>query len=206
MLFGGHAGTLELRRAGGSTRLHGEFPYNAVAVLSDGGREGPPRKEKIASRAFAYRVEQPTEDVHLLVGHDFGQPLASKLTGTLSLRDTAKALLFDALIPPEMERVSWVTDILAAVGVGLAVGLSPGFRIPPKRAVEDAEEITQEPVDPENGNHGAIIRTVKEALLYELSIVTKPAYPDAQVQMRSWDVPEAFGKVGPPTFLKRWRY
>jgi HK97 family phage prohead protease len=204
MLHGASTGKLEVRRGSdGATRLIGTFPYNLIAVLSDGGRTGRPQKETILSRAFSYRVDDPAEDIFLLVGHDFGEPLASKATGTLKLRDAADALTFEAIISRSIADTSYAKDILAAIGAGLAVGLSPGFRIPPKRAVPNAEEVVQEPTDPAAGNHGAIIRKIREALLYELSIVTTAAYKEAQVEMRSWDITtRAFGKRT-PAFM--WR-
>ena len=97
---------------------------------------------------------------------------------------------------------------LVALAAGLIIGLSPGFRVPPQRAVPDAEEVTEEPVKPEEDMHGALIRTVKSALLYELSLVTRPAYEQTQVELRNWTVPEsrAFGPFGAPTFVRRrWR-
>lgn len=214
MLFGGHdIGGLEIRRAAdGSHRLRGRFPYNKPAVLSDGGRTGRPRKEVIAPRAFAYRVNDPKEDIHLLVGHSYDRPLASKLTKTLSLRDTDEALLFDAVITREISQTSYGVDIIAMLIAGLSIGLSPGFRIPPERAVADAEKITEEPIDPARGMHGAIIRTVLDALLFELSIVTVAAYSDAQVELRNWSTePEAqrvsHGKPERGLYLPlaRWR-
>jgi Escherichia/Staphylococcus phage prohead protease len=216
MLYGWHSGNLELRRAGEETTLHGDFPYGKTAVLSDGGRGGGrPQKERIAPRAFAYRVEDPDKEIHLLSGHDFGMPLASKLTSTLQLRDSNRALTFDAIISPEMAQVSWVRDVLATITAGLAFGISPGFRIPPPRVVspDDAEEIEQEPDDgtlDENGDprRGAIIRTVKQALLYELSIVTRPAYKDSQIQKRNWTPgwkPFPPSDAGLHRVLNRWR-
>lgn len=188
MLYGGHdSGGLEVRRAAdGSHRLRGRFPYNKPAVLSDGGRTGKPRKEVIAPRAFAYRVNDPKEDIHLLVGHSYDRPLASKLTDTLSLKDTDEALTFDAIITREISQTSYGIDAIAMLLSGLAIGLSPGFRIPPERAVEEAEKITEEPYDPSKGMYGAIIRMILEALLFELSIVTRPAYDEAQVELRNW--------------------
>lgn len=207
MLFGvTDSGGLEVRRASdGSTRLAGRFPYNSRAVLSDGGRSGRPKKEQFAPRAFSYRVNDPKSEIHLLVGHDYGKPLASKLTGTLSLRDSDEALTFDATIPEAIAATSYGADALALLTAGLAVGLSPGFRIPPARAVPKAETITQEAIDPENDMHGATIRTVLEALLFELSIVTAPAYDEAQVEMRSWHVPEPPIVVRPLSVFARWR-
>lgn len=206
MLFGGtDGGALEVRRAAdGSTRLHGRFPYNSRAVLSDGGRTGRPRKETFASRAFKYRVEDPKADIHLLVGHDFGKPLASKLTGSLQFRDAAEALTFVAIISAAVAATSHGRDALAMIEAGLAVGISPGFRLPPQRAVPKAETIEQEPIDPDNDMHGATIRTVIEALLYEVSIVTAPAYDEAQVEIRSWHVPRPI-VTRPLLTFARWR-
>jgi len=211
MLHGFAGGGLELRRqSDGSARLRGRFPYGKAAVLSDGGRTGRPRKERFAPKAFAYRVEDPKEDIHLLVGHDFGFPLASKLTDTLNFRDTDEALFFDASIPQAVAETQHGRDALALLAAGLAIGLSPGFRVPPRRAVADAETIEEEPDDgtlDEDGQprRGAIIRTVKAALLYELSIVTRPAYTEAQVEARSWAVTPEPLDAGLHRALNRWR-
>ncbi|WP_371170690.1 HK97 family phage prohead protease [Aliiroseovarius sp. 2305UL8-7] len=204
MLVGFSNGGLEMRMEGGETRLSGRFPYNKRAVLSDGGRTGRPRKESIASRAFAYRVDKPDEDIHLLSGHDYGKPLASRGAGTLDLRDTDDALIFEARISEEMREVSYVRDALSALSAGLIAGISPGFRLPPKRRVEKPETITDEGMDPKNGAFNAIIRTVNIALLYELSLVTRPAYDETQIEMRSW---ETNGKQPVANFTphSRWR-
>ena len=201
MLWGGHSGGLELRkRASGAMALRGRFPYNKAAVLSDGGRTGRPRKEVIAPRAFAYRVERPEEDIHLLVGHSYDRPLASRGAGTLSLNDSDEALTFEATITPDMQEVSYVRDFIAAMNAGLIMGISPGFRIPPERAVKDAEKVEEE--DPSQGQ--ALIRTVFAALLYELSVVTRPAYQDAQIEARNWTpAPRLF--IPKRTAIERWR-
>lgn len=204
MLWGGHSGGLEIRkRASGAMALRGRFPYNETAVLSDGGRTGRPKKETFSSHAFAFRVDDPKAEIHLLVGHSFVKPLASKLAGTLKLTDGADALTFDAEIAPELADVSYVKDFIAGLSAGLVTGLSPGFRIPPKRAVKNAETVTSEGSNPAAGQHNAIIRTVHEALLFELSVVTRPAYADAQIEARSWDVetPDA----GLNRTIQRWR-
>lgn len=212
LLFGDQCGDLEVRRSqDGKRRLKGRFPYGKRAVLSDGGRTGKPRKEAIAPRAFAYRVEKPDEDIHLLVGHSYDRPLASRAAGTLHLKDADDALTFEAIISPEMEKVSWVQDILAAISANLVVGISPGFRIPPQRAVKDAEKIEEEEHNPQRGMFGAIIRTIFQALLYEISLVTRPAYSETQVEMRNW-TPSQSGLLVPDAAetniyhpLQRWR-
>ena len=209
MLYGGVAtgGELELRReSDGGVRLSGRFPYGEPAVLSDGGRTGRPQKEIIASRAFAYRVEDPKEDIHLLVGHSFDAPLASKGTGTLQFTDRDDALTFRALITRQIAETTHGRDVLALIGAGLAVGISPGFRIPPKRAVAEAETVEDEPDRPDQGMHRAIIRTVRAALLYEVSVVTRPAYPKAQIEARDWGVTDKLSATdGLHRTLSRWR-
>jgi len=185
MLHGVCEGGLTVRQEpDGSHVLTGRFPYGATATISDGGRRGRPRKERFGSRAFSYRVDAPDEDIHLLVGHDYGKPLASKLKGSLSLMDSDDALEFEARIAAEVADTSHGRDALALLSAGLAVGLSPGFRIPPERAVANAESVEEE--DPAQGN--ALIRTIHAALLYELSIVTRPAYSESQVESRNWNV------------------
>jgi HK97 family phage prohead protease len=206
MLYGGHIGDLELRAGErGGARLSGRFPYGARATLSDGGRTGRPRKEVIRSRAFAYRVNQPNADIHLLVGHSYSAPLASKLAGTLRLRDADDALSFDADIVPEIaENTTYGRDLLSQIRAGLVRGLSPGFRIPPARTVPNAEEIEEEEDEPELGNHRAIIRHVIDALLFELSVVTTPAYPTAQVELRNWNLTTP-AEDHLQRSLRRWR-
>ena len=208
MLTGFAGGGLELRkRASGALALQGRFPYGKRAVLSDGGRTGRPKKEVIAPRAFAYRVDRSEDDIHLLVGHSFDKPLASRGAGTLDIVDSEEALTFTAMITEEMQQVSYVRDILASISAGLTLGLSPGFRLPPKRAVPEPEKIEDEGHDPENGAHNAIIRTVLAALLYEVSVVTKGAYPEANVEARNWQPAPTSrtGFINPYEGVVRWR-
>lgn len=211
MLWAGHAGGLEIRkRSSGALALSGRFPYGKPAVLSDGGRNGRPRKEVIAPRAFDYRIKTPSEhggkkDIHLLVGHDYGKPLASVRSDTLEIASTAEAVTFTAEIAEDMQDVSYVRDALAAISAGLAVGISPGFRLPPKRRVAEPEKVEDEGSDPENGAFNAIIRTVTAALLYELSIVTRPAYPDTQLEARNWTPGRDHPSAGLHRTLSHWR-
>lgn len=204
MLWGGHSGGLEIRkRRSGTIVLGGRFPYGKAA----GGRKGRPRKEIIARRAFSYRVDRPQEDIHLLVGHSYDHPLASRGAGNLELQDTDDALLFEAELTTEMLEISWVRDLMAAYRAGLIVGISPGFRIPPERVAPDAEKVVEE--DPKLGM--ALIRWIYQALLYKISLVTRPAYPETQFEARNW-TPTEGGVLLPETAtsglgrtLNRWR-
>jgi hypothetical protein len=205
MLHGALSQQIEVRaEEDGSRTIAGRFPYNSTATVSDGGRKGRPRKERFAPKAFEYRVEDPDAEIHLLVGHDFDRPLASKLSDTLKLEDTEEALSFEANILPAVAETQHAKDALALIASGLSVGLSPGFRLPPERAVEDAEKVEREPDKGEGSNErGAIIRTVKAALLFELSIVTRPAFEEAEVQARNWSPVVAVPRTRPAVW--RWR-
>lgn len=214
MIWGGATGELEIRAArDGSRRLKGRFPYNSRAVLTDGGKTGKPKKEEFAPGAFAYRVNDPKADIHLLIGHSYDRPLASRGAGTLDLVDTPAALTFTATITPELLAASYVSDFLAGLSAGLITGLSPGFRMPPERVNPNAEKVVQE--DPKEGI--ALIRTIFDCLLFELSCVTVPAYKDATVE--EGDTPEDTRRNWSPTLilpespdaglrrsLARWRF
>lgn len=197
-----YSGGLELRDAGdGSRRLIGRFPYNSRAVIHSGGNGRKPRKEQFAPGAFDYAIQDPDRDIHVLVGHSFDKPLASKRAGTLLFNDTPEALLFEVIITEEVQRTSWWQDFLAAFMAGLIVGISPGFRIPPPEAVAEAETFEDE--DPEEGN--AIIRTILAAVLFELSFVTRPAYPNTELDLRSETHQDRIPVPSPVYVLNRWR-
>ncbi|MDR1969526.1 MAG: HK97 family phage prohead protease, partial [Burkholderiaceae bacterium] len=102
-----YPGELEVRkRKGGGRIIRGRFPYNKRAVLTDGGDKGRPVKETFKPQAFQFRIDDETAEIFLLSGHDYGKPLASKLTRTLSLIDTAAALTFEAIITEQVLKTS----------------------------------------------------------------------------------------------------
>ena len=183
-------GQLEIRRVGGARILSGSFPYNSLATVNSRGRV---RKESISSRAFRYAIEtEPERRIDLLVGHDFGKPIASRQAGSLVIEDTADAVVFQATLPEDAP--TWVVDAERAIGAGLMTGISPGFQVPPRSVVPDAERLVDEP-----GNPGVQIRQVNHAVLRELSVVTNPVYEDSAVELRS----EQFGSDSERTEYKR---
>jgi HK97 family phage prohead protease len=196
MLWGGVAngGALELRRdANGGARLTGRFPYGSETDLAPG------RAEVIEPRAFAARIDAKA-DIHLLAGHDYEKPLASRAAGTLSISDTPEGVIFEARIDPG---TTWARDFLAAHAAGLVRGLSPGFRV--GMGGERVEK---------RGN--GLLRRIMAADLFELSAVTVPAYPDAQIEARNWRLDGAAGErvrqlfaqaeeVHLPATYRRWR-
>lgn len=182
MLWGGNIGALEVRQEGGETRLSARFPYGAQTELAPG------RLEVIAPRAFRGRIEAG-EDVHLLAGHDYDKPLASRAAGNLTLTDTADALMIEARIDGG---TSWARDFLAAHAAGLIRGLSPGFRVP-----VGGEKVEQ--------RGAGLLRTVTRADLFEVSAVTVPAYPAAQIEARAWQAVGERPDAGLHRMLQRWR-
>ncbi|MBD2840767.1 HK97 family phage prohead protease [Erythrobacter rubeus] len=192
---------LELREEGdGTRRLRGSFPYRKRAVIDSGGNGRRPRKEQFASRAFSFAVEDTERDIHLLIGHSFDRPLASRKAGTLSFTDSDDALTFEAVLTREIQRTTWGQDFLAAYAAGLITGLSPGFRVAPPEAVPRPEETVDE--DPAEGN--ALIRTIFAAVLFEMSLVTRPAYPDTEADLRSFN-PAPAAPHPMTDIMRRWR-
>ena len=167
---------IEYRRRGRS--ISGRIPYGErhKATIRDRGRV---RKEFFTKRAHSYAVEKPERQIHLLSGHDYNRPLANKLNGSLTLKDSDDALTFKAQLPPESEQPSWMVDQVLALRSGLIGGLSIGFSIPPKSAVADAVRLVPEP-----GNPGVYMRRVSATVLHEISLVSLPAYKSTEVELR----------------------
>ncbi|HIC65635.1 MAG TPA: HK97 family phage prohead protease [Paracoccus sp.] len=183
MLWGGNLGALELRSEGGATRLRATFPYGAETELAPG------RREVIASRTFSDRIEAG-EDIHLLSGHDYNKPLASRAAGNLTLADGDDALVIEATIA---DGTTWARDFLAAHAGGLIRGLSPGFRV----------DLGGERIE-RRGN--SVLRTISPAALFELSAVTRPAYSSAQIEARAWETHQDRQPYrGAVHHLNRWR-
>ena len=185
-------GSIEVRRRGGGGKsLFGSFPYGKMATRSDSGRI---RKERFAPRAFSFALREKRE-VHLLSGHEFSKPLASVRAGSLRLSDSAKALSFEATIPAAADQPSWIQDTVRSLEAGLIGGISPGFRVAP---IEGAEILVPEP-----GNPGIMIREIREAVLFEISLVTRPAYPETTVSRREAET--VYPEPDPEETL-RWLY
>ena len=173
-MFGIWTGELEIRQVGGVSRMVGSFAYNSMATVSDRGRV---RKERFSPGAFAFSINDEAREIDILVGHDFGKPIASRRAGTLDITDSTDAVRFNARLPDDPP--SWVVDAERAINGGLMTGLSPGFRVPPRSAVSNAEELIPEP-----GNAGVQIRQINAAVLREFSLVTNASYVDAAVELR----------------------
>lgn len=182
MLYGAPV-AFEVRADGGATRLTGSFPYGAETLLGNG------RRERFAARAFRSRIEAG-QNVFLLAGHDPEKPLASTEAGSLTLRDDDDALHIEARVAAT---TTWANDALAALAAGLTKGISPGFRVSP------GGDIVTRSAD-------GLLRTVNAAELFEVSLVTRPAYDVAQIAARSWDLAnDEAPDAGLRRMLNRWR-
>ena len=85
------------------------------------------------------------------------------------MTSTREAVEFEVDLPDEASQPTYMRDTVAMVRAGLAGGVSPGFRIPPRNVVPEAEFEEREPGGP------SMVRVIRQAVLYELSIVTRPA-------------------------------
>ena len=192
-------GHLEVRARGSGRVLSGRFPYGRTATVRSGGRV---RKERFAPGALAWQVrefeklqkeaaelvggvvDEALEDAlerrnsFLLVGHSYDKTIADMRSGTLKIRHTPAAVEIEAALPDETRQPSWVKDAVLAVEAGQLRGISPGFQVPAKGG---------ERLVPEPGNPGVMIREIEDAVAYEYSLVSRPAYSGTDVAARADD-------------------
>ena len=180
-------GQLEIRQEGQRPILSGSFGYNQPAVIADRGRI---RKESFMSRAFKYAIEDVERDINVLVGHSYDRPLASRSAGTLDIVDGDDAVRFEAALPPGGRQPTWVDDAVKAVEARMMRGISPGFAIPPPTAVQNAVSLLPESkltgIFGPTGRFDATVRYIREAVLHEMSLVTRPAYKGTSINLRSF--------------------
>ena len=203
---------LEIRARG--RRLGGRFRYSQgagdkMATVSDRGRT---RKERIAGDAFGWqlrafeqlqaeyagiankaleraraellRQEMERRNVHILSGHSFDKPLGDMRSGSAKITSTNEAIEFEVDLPADDEMPTYMRDTVSMIRAGLVGGISPGFKVPPRDVVPDAEGL-----EPEPGNSAVQVRVIRQAVLYELSLVTRPAYTETEVDLRADDFP-----------------
>lgn len=138
--------------------------------------------------------ELARRDIHVLAGHDFNKPLGSVVAGTATVTafddeiEEDPRLEFSVDLPEDENKwPSYMTDTVRQIEAGLIGGVSPGFSVPPKDVVPNAEEFIPEP-----GNENVLIRKINEAVLVELSLVTRPAYTETEVDVRTEDAEESY--------------
>lgn len=130
--------------------------------------------EEIRQGAFEDSLSK--NNILALYGHDYNKPLG-RINSNLQLRSDDTGLYFELRINPN---VSWAKDTYELVKDGVLQGMSFGFR-----CVED--DWTEE-------NDGMFLRSINKLDLFEISVVSSPAYLDSSVSCRSFDEHKAEAK------------
>ena len=155
--------TLEIRADENEKKLKG---YAAVFDKLSENLGG--YREKIAKGAFAKTIEKA--DVRLLINHE-GLPLARTKSHTLALAEDDEGLRFEAdldLTDPDVQR------IIPKLRRKDLNQMSFGFYTVSDKWEHPSEKSTKES-----------IRTLLEVDLYDISLVTYPAYPQTSASVRS---------------------
>lgn len=119
--------------------------------------------ERIAAGAFKDAIGG---DVRALFDHDSGRVLGRTTAGTLRLSEDAKGLATEIDLPDTTDG----RDVGTLVGRGDLSGMSFGFRV--------THDEWDETVDPP-------VRTIHAVELFEVSVVTFPAYDATEIALRS---------------------
>jgi hypothetical protein len=134
-----------------------------AAVFNSPTDIGGAFREQIAPGAFTKAL---TGDVRALFDHDTSMVLGRTKSGTLRLSEDSRGLAVEIDLPDtQLGR-----DLSASLARGDIDGMSFGFRV------------TDQEWD-ETGN--TPLRTIRGVELFEVSVVTFPAYADTEVALRS---------------------
>jgi len=155
--------TSEVRAA---THEDGTVQMVGYAAMWDREADGLPFREVIKRGAFAQSLSRG-DDVFLLVNHDTDAlPLARRSAGTLDLVEDEVGLRVEATLDPSNPRAA---ELASALSRGDVDKMSFAFSI--------AEDGTTKTKDG--------IRELRNLNLFEVSVVTWPAYSATSVGMRS---------------------
>lgn len=125
-------------------------------------------REQITAGAFADAVQR--DDVRALINHDANLVLGRNRSGTLVMREDGNGLAVE-IAPPDTQAAR---DLLTLMERGDVTQMSFAFVV----SKED-QTWTRE-------GQGPWIRTVKRVnRLYDVSVVTYPAYPQSQAAIRA---------------------
>lgn len=161
----------ETREEGGEQYIEGYF-----AVFGSNYELWPGATESIAPGAFANTLGN---DVRALIDHETRLVLGRNKAGTLELREDAHGLWGKIRINPNDTDA---LNLYNRVQRGDVDQCSFGFRI-----VRENTEIHED---------GSVHWTIEEVELYEVSVVTFPAYEDTAVKARKRDFAEIESRRG----------
>lgn len=148
---------LELRALDDGNTLVG------YAAVFDSPSEPMPYTEFVRRGAFSKTLNDGA-DVRLLIDHE-GVPLARTKSGTLSLEEDERGLRVEAELDPENPDAA---RVLSAMRRGDLSQMSFAFK-----TVKDSY------------NEDRSVRELKEVKLFDVSIVTFPAYEDTVAELRT---------------------
>ena len=140
--------------------------YGYAAVFDEETNIGGMFTEVIKRGAFAEAVGR--DDVVFLINHD-GLPLASTKAGTLTLREDEKGLFMEATLDdtdPDVQR------IVPKMKRGDLDKMSFAF-MPTRQSWDETSKTPK--------------RSIEKAELFDVSIVTSPAYQGTDIGLRSLD-------------------
>jgi HK97 family phage prohead protease len=139
-------------------------PWESLSVNLGGFRE------QFLATAFDKVLAKRKLDVPLLFNHDDSKVLARTTNGTLRIEKTDKGLAFEA----DPVATTTASEVVTLIRSKTIFGSSFAFTVDPKG------ETWQE------DDRGNVTRTISEASgLYDLSPVTRAAYPNSSVGLRS---------------------
>ena len=198
-------GAFEIRARGDRRVLSGRFPLNKTATVKSSGRT---KKERFKSDSMSWQVREfqklqgkladvmqssvdearrqilveqledaiEKRNTFLLVGHSYDRAIADMRSGTLAVNHSRNAVTLEAELPADDEMPSWVRDAVLAVKGKQLRGISPGFQV-----ARGGEHLERE--DPSAGD--SMIRVIDDAVVFEYSLVARPAYAGTDVDARA---------------------
>jgi uncharacterized protein len=158
---------LEVRAEGNGNTLVG------YAALFDSPSEPMPFIEYVKRGAFSKTLNDGA-DVRLLIDHE-GVPLARSKSGTLALEEDERGLRVEAELDPMNPDAA---RIMSAMKRGDLSQMSFAFR-----TIKD------------NWNTDRSVRELREVQLFDVSVVTFPAYEETVAELRKQDEPVTIAAV-----------
>lgn len=161
---------LEQRSADGPARITGH-----AAVFHSLSEDLGGFREEIRRGAFAKTIQEA--DVRGLFNHDPNLVLGRNRSGTLGLAEDHKGLKV-AIDPPE---TSWARDLLVSMDRRDIDQMSFAFSV-----VKESQKLRQQTAEEQLATGDSLpVRTLHEVRLYDVSVVTFPAYTATDAAVRS---------------------
>ena len=121
-------------------------------------------REMIEPGAFTRTIR--TADIRALQNHDPNYVLGRNLAGTLTLSEDSIGVPID-ILPPDTQ---WARDLMVSMDRGDINQMSFGFRVVKERT---------------EGTFDQPVRVLEEVDLFDVSVVTFPAYPQTTAEVRT---------------------